>query len=81
VAASFTHHGVWLDSGHGKGRAGPWQGWAPSSIVVAQGFRGNSQTRSELTPKVWRIRHEDFQAFVAAAERHAAPDEQERLEP
>lgn len=34
----------------------------------------------KLTPKVWRIRREDFQAFVAAAERHAPPDEQERAE-
>jgi DNA-binding protein Fis len=47
VAASFTPPGVWRDRGHGKGRAGPWQRWAPSSIVVARGFRGNSQTPSE----------------------------------
>jgi excisionase family DNA binding protein len=26
----------------------------------------------KLTPKVWRIRREDFQAFVTAAERQAA---------
>jgi excisionase family DNA binding protein len=25
----------------------------------------------KLTPKVWRIRREDFQAFVSAARRHA----------
>src|SRR5215216_1465903 len=26
LAASFTHRGVWLYGGHGKGRAGPWKG-------------------------------------------------------
>ena len=35
----------------------------------------------KLTPKVWRIRREDFQAFVTAAERHTAPDEKPRAEP
>jgi excisionase family DNA binding protein len=29
----------------------------------------------KLTPKVWRIRREDFQAFVTAAEWQAAQDE------
>jgi excisionase family DNA binding protein len=32
----------------------------------------------KLTPKVWRIRREDFQAFVTAAERQAARDDPER---
>jgi excisionase family DNA binding protein len=34
----------------------------------------------KLTPKVWRIRREDFQAFVSAAERQAAHGEKERSE-
>jgi excisionase family DNA binding protein len=34
----------------------------------------------KLTPKVWRIRLEDFQAFVTAAERQAAHGEKERSE-
>jgi excisionase family DNA binding protein len=29
----------------------------------------------KLTPKVWRTRREDFQAFIAAAERQAAQAE------
>jgi excisionase family DNA binding protein len=32
----------------------------------------------KLTPKVWRIRREDFQAFVTAAERQTTQDEKER---
>jgi excisionase family DNA binding protein len=34
----------------------------------------------KLTPKVWRIRREDFQAFVTAAERQAAREDMERSE-
>lgn len=34
----------------------------------------------KLTPKVWRIRREDFQAFVSAADRQAAREEMERAE-
>jgi excisionase family DNA binding protein len=34
----------------------------------------------KLTPKVWRIRREDFQAFVTAAERQAAQHDPERSE-
>jgi hypothetical protein len=34
----------------------------------------------KLTPKVWRIRRGDFQAFVTAAERQAAHGEKERSE-
>jgi excisionase family DNA binding protein len=34
----------------------------------------------KLTPKVWRIRREDFQAFVTAAERQTTQDEIERSE-
>jgi excisionase family DNA binding protein len=36
----------------------------------------------KLTPKVWRIRREDFQAFVTAAERQATgkPERSERSE-
>lgn len=31
----------------------------------------------KLTPKVWRIRREDFHAFVTAAERQAVQDDPE----
>lgn len=31
----------------------------------------------KLTPKVWRIRREDFHAFVTASERQAAQDDPE----
>jgi excisionase family DNA binding protein len=34
----------------------------------------------KLTPKVWRIRREDFQAFITAAERQTTQDEIERSE-
>jgi excisionase family DNA binding protein len=34
----------------------------------------------KLTPKVWRIRREDFQTFVTAAERQATQDKPERSE-
>jgi excisionase family DNA binding protein len=34
----------------------------------------------KLAPKVWRIRREDFQAFVTAAERQAAREDIERSE-
>ena len=32
----------------------------------------------KLTPKVWRIQREDFQAFVTAAKRQAAQGEREQ---
>jgi excisionase family DNA binding protein len=34
----------------------------------------------KLTPKVWRIQREDFQAFVTAAKRQAAQDENQHSE-
>jgi excisionase family DNA binding protein len=34
----------------------------------------------KLTPKVWRIRREDFQVFVTAAERQTTQDDPERGE-
>jgi excisionase family DNA binding protein len=42
------------------------------SPKTVRAWLGQGRLRGfKLTPKVWRIRREDFQAFVTAAERHA----------
>jgi hypothetical protein len=59
----------------------PWTKSRGSSTTVRAWLVHGRLRGFKLTPKVWRFRYEDFQAFGAAAARHAAPDEQERVEP